>query len=44
MKKRDGNILKNFKREINLSTKVLKNKKIYTRKCKFKKDLRYFVV
>jgi len=36
---RDFNILKNYKREINLQTKFVKNKKKYTRKIKFKKNL-----
>jgi len=36
--KRDFNILKAFKKEINLKTRVLKNKKKYTRKIKHKKD------
>ena len=33
---RDGNILKNFRREINLQTKRMKNKKAYNRKKKHK--------
>lgn len=33
---RDGNIVKNYKREINLQTKVIKNKKAYNRKLKHK--------
>lgn len=37
MKNRDFNILKNFKREINLRTKIIKDKKKYTRKKKHKK-------
>lgn len=36
--RRDGNILKNYRREINLRTKSLKNKKHYTRKKKHKKQ------
>lgn len=35
---RDYNILKNFKKEIDLSTKTVKNKKKYTRKKKHKKE------
>ena len=38
--KRDINILKNFKNEINLKTKVIKNKKKYTRKLKHKKGMK----
>lgn len=37
MKNRDFNILKNFKREINLRIKIIKDKKKYTRKKKHKK-------
>ena len=39
---RDFNILKNYKREINLQTKFVKNKKKYIRKVKFKRNLRDF--
>ena len=34
--KRDGNIVKNFNREINLQTRYIKSKKRYTRKVKHK--------
>ena len=34
---RDNNIYKNYKREINLNTKIKKCKKKYTRKKKHKK-------
>lgn len=34
--KRDINIIKNYQREINLSTKMIRSKKIYTRKKKHK--------
>ena len=34
--KRNGDILKNFKKEIDLSTKVVKSKKSYSRKQKHK--------
>jgi len=34
---RDVNILKNYKRQLNLQTKIIKNKKHYTRKVKHKK-------
>ena len=34
--KRDKNIQLNFKREINLNTRVVKSKKTYTRKVKHK--------
>ena len=34
--KRNGDILKNFKKEIDLSTKVVKSKKNYSRKQKYK--------
>ena len=37
--KRNVDILKNYKREINLQTKVIKNKKAYTRKNKHKLKL-----
>ena len=37
MKKRDGNIVKNFKKEINLQTKTIESKKKYSRKEKHKK-------
>ena len=36
MKKRNDDIIASFKREINLSTKVCKSKKIYSRKTKHK--------
>ena len=36
MSKRDGNIVKNYKREVNLQTKVIKDKTKYTRKDKHK--------
>ena len=32
--KRDGNILKSLQREINLNSRVVKNKKVYSRKQK----------
>lgn len=35
-KQRDGNIVKAYKREINLSTKSVASKKAYTRKTKHK--------
>ena len=38
--KRDGNIYKAYKKELNLNTKVVKSKKQYTRKQKHKKDCR----
>lgn len=39
---RDLNIAKNFQREIiNLNTRIIKNKKSYTRKIKHKKSTRY---
>lgn len=41
MKNRDVNILKNYKREVNLQTKKMKNKKAYTRKTKHK-NARFF--
>ena len=34
--RRNGDILKSFKREINLNTRVIKSKKEYTRKVKHK--------
>ena len=34
--KRDGNIVKNYKKEINLNTKVIPDKKKYNRKEKHK--------
>lgn len=37
--RRNVNILKNFRREINLQTKVVKNKKLYNRKIKHKNAL-----
>ena len=33
---RDGNIVKNYKKEINLQTKIIKDKPKYTRKIKHK--------
>ena len=38
--KRNGDIVKSYKKEINLNTKVVKSKKQYTRKQKHKKDCR----
>ncbi len=35
--KRDNAIQKSFRREINLQTQIVKNKKFYTRKMKHKK-------
>jgi len=35
---RDLNIVKNFTREINLRTKVVKSKKVYSRKIKHSKN------
>lgn len=35
-KKRDSNIVKNYKREVDLSTKAIKSKKAYSRKGKYK--------
>lgn len=37
--RRDGNIIKNYRREINLQTRRMKNKKAYTRKEKHKKGV-----
>jgi len=37
MKKRDINIVKAFKKEIDLKTRVVRSKKAYTRKVKHKK-------
>lgn len=37
MLKRDVNILKSYQREISLTTKVVKDKKKYNRKEKYKK-------
>lgn len=37
--KRDGNVLKNYRREINLQTKRIKDKSKYDRKEKHKKPL-----
>ena len=34
--RRNGDIIKSFKREINLNTRVVKSKKEYTRKVKHK--------
>lgn len=42
-KQRNYDILKNFKREINLNTKVVKNKKKYNRKGKHKMNFKDFV-
>ena len=39
MKQRDHNILANYRREINLRTKSIKNKKAYTRKIKHKNKI-----
>ena len=39
--KRNGDILKNFKKEIDLSTKVVKSKKNYSRKQKHKQKDTY---
>ena len=36
---RDYNILKSYQREINLNSRVVKNKKKYTRKIKHKSKL-----
>ena len=36
--KRDGNIAKSATQELDLSTKVIKSKKVYSRKEKHKKD------
>jgi len=41
MRKRNVDILKSFKREINLRTRVLDNKKNYTRKIKNLKEKIY---
>ena len=35
---RDMNILKSYQKEINLNKKVIKSKKVYTRKIKHKKE------
>jgi hypothetical protein len=40
-KSRDYNIRKNYSREINLSTKVVKSKKVYSR-TKYKKTINNF--
>lgn len=37
---RDYNIVKNFEREINLNTKIISNKKVYTRKNKHKRSVK----
>ena len=37
--KRDINVLKAFKKEINLSTQVVKSKKVYSRKIKHKNKI-----
>ena len=37
--KRDINVLKAFKKEINLSTRVVKSKKTYSRKIKHKNKI-----
>lgn len=39
MKKRDLNIVKNYKREISLQTKVVRDRTKYTRKQKHKKSI-----
>ena len=39
-KKRDYNIKKSYEGEINLNTKVVKSKKAYSRKSKYKDDYR----
>jgi hypothetical protein len=36
---RDINILKSYKREINMKKRVVNSKKVYTRKTKHKKNL-----
>ena len=36
--KRDGNILKSLQREISLNSRVVKSKKVYSRKQKHKVD------
>jgi len=36
---RDLNILKSYQREINLNKRIVKSKKVYTRKLKHKKEL-----
>ena len=41
--KRDINIIKNYKREINLNTKVVKDKKKYNRKDKHKMNFKNFI-
>jgi hypothetical protein len=38
---RDINIIKNYKRELNLKTKVKRSKKIYTRKIKHNEKFNY---
>jgi hypothetical protein len=36
---RDINILKSYKREINLRKKIIPSKKVYTRKVKYKRKI-----
>jgi len=36
MKRRDASIIKSYQREISLNTRVIKNRKCYTRKIKHK--------
>ena len=38
---RDYNIVKNYKREVNLQTRKINSKKKYTRKVKHKKKILY---
>lgn len=38
MTKRDGNILKSLQREINLNSRIVKSKKVYSRKQKHRVD------
>jgi hypothetical protein len=45
--KRDNAILKSFRKEINLQTQIVKDKKSYTRKMKHKQrsaDVRIFII
>lgn len=37
-KQRNGDVLKSFKKEINLSTQTIKSLKVYSRKTKHKQD------
>jgi len=39
IKKRDFNIVKSYSREINLNSRVVRNKKRYTRKIKYKNKI-----